>query len=170
MPDMRCFIGMHVPEPADMLTVFAGLDSRKFHVTDSKNIHLTLFFLGEIGEERAHEICAFLKGSGFDDRVVKPSRIIGLPSAKHARIVAMVIDNSKLTEYHRRICSSLKLQEDREFIPHITVARAKYPVNIEDWIRSTGNPGKTILLEKPALYRSTLTQAGPIHEKICQSS
>ncbi|MCL4452262.1 MAG: RNA 2',3'-cyclic phosphodiesterase [Candidatus Thermoplasmatota archaeon] len=167
---MRCFIGMHVPEPVEILNLLAGIDSRKFRATDMKNIHLTLFFLGEIDEERAGEICAFLKGNVFEDLVVKPSRIIGLPSAKHARIVALVIDNMKLTEYHDRICSSLNLHEDREFIPHITIARAKYPVNIEEWIRSTGDPVQTIQLEKPALYKSTLTQLGPVHEKICQSS
>ncbi|MGC8514577.1 MAG: RNA 2',3'-cyclic phosphodiesterase [Thermoplasmata archaeon] len=167
MNEMRCFIGMHVAEPDQIAMMQEGLDSGNFRFPGAESIHLTLVFLGDITEQRAREICEILEKSGFDDLVVKPARIMGLPSNKSARVVALVADNENLPEYHNRICKFLHFHDDRKFIPHITIARARKPMNIERWLGSVGELGGSIFLERPALYRSTLTQHGPVHEKIC---
>ncbi len=164
---MRCFIGMHMAETDRIAMMQEGLDPGKFRFPGTENTHLTLVFLGDIEGQRAHQICEILEKSGFNDLAVKPAKIIGLPSNKNARVVALVTDNQYLTEYHDRICKSMHFHEDRKFIPHITLARAREPVNIERWLNSVGDLGGMILIERPALYRSTLTQHGPVHEKIC---
>ncbi|MCL5439861.1 MAG: RNA 2',3'-cyclic phosphodiesterase [Candidatus Thermoplasmatota archaeon] len=167
MNEMRCFIGMHVAEPDRIAMVQEKLDPGNFRFTDTDNMHLTLVFLGDILDQRAHQICEILEKSGFDDLVVKPARIIGLPSNKNARVVALVAENEHLPEYHDRLCKSLHFHDDRKFIPHITIARARKPMNIERWLGSVSELGEQLFLERPTLYRSTLTQRGPIHEKIC---
>jgi 2'-5' RNA ligase len=165
--NMRCFIGMRVAEPDVISIMQEGLDPGKFRFPDTESIHLTLMFLGDIEEKLAHVMCEFLRTSGFESLIVQPAKIIGLPTSKNPRTVALIVNNEQLQAYHDRICESLNLVDDRKYIPHITIARAKKGTNIRGLPVSGLDPMGPIHLQRPALYRSTLTQHGPIHEKIC---
>ncbi len=164
---MRCFIGMRVAHPERVETIQAGLDLGDVRFTDSHNVHLTLLFLGDISETSASDICAYIIQGGFGDLKALPAKITGLPSLRKARIVALIVENDMINEYHDSICSSLNLREDRKFLPHITIGRARKPVDISMYTERNSDLGEPILLERPALYRSTLTARGPVYEKIC---
>lgn len=164
---MRCFIGMRVARPETVEAIQAGLDLEGIRFTDSRNVHLTLLFLGEISEMRAIDICASIIQGGFEDLKALPTKITGLPSMKKARIVALIVENDMINEYHDSICSSLNLREDRRFLPHITIGRARKPVDLSIYTERIGDLGEPILLERPALYHSILTGGKPIYEKIC---
>jgi 2'-5' RNA ligase len=164
---MRCFIGMRVSEPDRIAIMQTGLDPVNFRFPNTEAVHLTLLFLGDIVENLTQEICELLQLSKFEELSVQPTKIIGLPSGKNARTVALLVNCEKLHDYHDRICESLHLTDDRKFIPHITIARAKKTTDIRGWSLSAISQEGPILLQRPALYRSTLTQHGPIYEKIC---
>jgi len=136
---MRVFIALNLPKNIKKLLFEVGREIKKaypfINPVPEENLHLTLRFLGEIGERE----CEVLKenlgnlGKGFPLKVLS---VGGFPTEMGARVIYVGLENSeKLTELSLkvdRIVSSLGFpNRDKPFVPHITLARTKKPINVE---------------------------------------
>ncbi len=125
----RLFVGVRVPSPPDILEKYK-LERPEFDWVNELNYHLTLCFIGRLRtsqkEKLVHvldKICEtefelkFSKFEAFDNKIT-PSIIYIKPEASTALL--------GLTNKIRSVIRSLGIPvDDKEFIPHWTIARTR---------------------------------------------
>ncbi|MEW6407758.1 MAG: RNA 2',3'-cyclic phosphodiesterase [Patescibacteria group bacterium] len=135
----RLFIGISIPNniKEKLLKIQDKFSERKLplRLTDLKNIHITLNFLGYLTDREVVKIRHIL------DEIIPTFSIFDVwlssfrffPDENHIRVVAMMIENNGSLEKLQRVLSSefAKLKfvriEKREYKPHLTIARTKPP-------------------------------------------
>ena len=132
MKKHRIFIAINLPENikkklADYKEKWPELTARW---TKSDNVHITLVFLGYVSDEEIPELCKILeetvsKYNSFDINLNKicygPFRF---SSGQAPRMVWAVGEKiSELSLLKKELDKKLGVVEDREFAPHITLAR-----------------------------------------------
>ncbi len=120
------------------------------------NLHLTHKFIGE-DEPDKYEIK--LK---IPDKKIKINGI-GMFGDKILYLKADIDDS-----INREINEKFNLNNDKPFVPHITLCRIK---ELKDGYKDAIKKWEKINFEVPIevyLYKSTLTKKGPIYEKIYQ--
>jgi len=104
------------------------------------NVHITLKFLGEVGEERIEDV---FHGT---EKALKESKVFNLslkdlgcfPNLRRPRVVWVGVDQGKddLSQMQKQIEEELfKLRfpkEQRPFSAHLTIGRVKSPRNMEN--------------------------------------
>jgi RNA 2',3'-cyclic 3'-phosphodiesterase len=156
-------------------------DAKKLKVKDcdvtwvnSKQIHLTLKFLGEVEEDRIDKICNAVENAakankGFE--VVIGSA--GYFGKNGATVVWVGINDSdgKILKLHDDIENELEIagfeKEARDFHCHLTLARVKHPIagikiaklldSYKDYTLGKWKP------DQVKIYESKLTPDGPIY-------
>lgn len=145
----------------------------------AENYHITLKFLGDIDEKRADMII-----KSFDEYEIYlqavPVVLKGLgafPRIKDASVIWMGIEEdsdalSGLNERIEEFCGDFGFKKsEREFLPHLTVARVrkgkKPDSNIRDYIENNRDTeyGKTSF-NRIVLYESVLKKDGPLYFEI----
>ena len=140
---------------------------------EPENLHVTLKFLGEVGEDDVPKIVETLKGVKRKEFTIKLNGVGGFPSNRNPRVVWIGIREGypELRALHDEVEGVLVRyfpRERREFKAHLTIARVK-----------RGGRALAPLLEKFAdedfgvvqvkefkLKRSELTPRGPIYTDI----
>ncbi|MBW9223184.1 RNA 2',3'-cyclic phosphodiesterase [Methanothermococcus sp. SCGC AD-155-E23] len=166
---MRCFLAIELSEE-----IVEGLEDlkRNFRIegiklVERENLHITVKFLGEIGEETVEDI----KGMDLSLEPVE-SRIGGLgtfPNENYIRVIWVGASNLEplFEEVDRRL-EDLNFKREREYIPHITIGRVKFLKNkrlLKERIRKYRDVDiGTLYVESIVLMKSTLTRSGPIYE------
>jgi 2'-5' RNA ligase len=108
--------------------------------TDPSSIHLTLAFLGELDDERLEQACsaaeeAAQNSSPFSYRL---SRLGIFGPERQPRVIWMGIDEASgaLLRLHAALRLALLQRgfavEERPFAPHLTLARVKAPLALEE--------------------------------------
>ena len=142
------------------------------------NTHITLKFLGDISDQQASHIEQILK-EHFNDvpKITTHLDQIGtFPSHKSPRILWLGLNDEqkkikKLAEHIDSHLAKLGFKnEQRSFKAHITLGRFKSLKNIAkiiDGINDLTIPNDSqIVLDEMVLFKSTLTNKGPIYESI----
>lgn len=101
------------------------------HWTNHENMHLTIKFLGEIHQDDVKKIYTVMANSFFDIEpfVLKIGKLGYFPGNKNIRVLWLGLDGEleKLIKLHLRVEENLSSigfsKENREFKPHITLAR-----------------------------------------------
>ena len=129
--------------------------------------HLTVRFLGQTPVDRATRIVAALdrleKGTAFD---VRFGRIGGYPRPKRARVVWLGVGarNDRLTHLAYIVNDALEgiglAAARRPFKPHLTVARARKPVDVSPLVASCPSFDIPMVARSLVLYRSELLPSG----------
>ena len=122
----RTFISIDLPEQVkkeikkiqDLLPEFNGKK------TEIENLHLTLKFLGEIGDKKLGQVKEKLKdiqNKGFEAEIDN----VGVFSENFIRIVWIHLKGAE--ELQKKIDSALEgfFERERRFMSHITIARVK---------------------------------------------
>ncbi len=133
---MRCFIAIDIPasikEAIDNITGKLSRSSADIRWIPSKNVHLTLKFLGEVEdavlpdiEKRISISCEAMGAFSINIRGIG-----AFPDFKHPNVLWMGIDRSNsLEDIYLSIEDSLKEmgfeKDNRRFSPHLTIARIK---------------------------------------------
>ncbi len=173
---MRLFIG--IPLEEKILNEINNLcyrfkDISKIKIVDKKNFHITLKFLGETDKKNIPAIMnamekAFKNEESF---FITTNKISAFPSEKKAKVIWFNIDKNfeKIKEIFDKLEKNLVEinypPEQKEYIPHITVARINKSKDISDKVINLNFEFKSKITEI-VLYQSVLTSAGPIYSKI----
>lgn len=158
----RLFIGIPISEEAteklnDFATPLKQIVS-KARFVDSENFHITLAFIGEVPDAEVKNIEEKLTQVSGQKFTLEFDRVI----LKGKMIWAKFHDQPEFTKLSNEIRELLRLHDEKEQIPHITVARLKFPIRI-----NFGRPEiPKITAEEFKLYESTLTPGGSQYKVI----
>jgi len=174
---VRTFIAIDVnPEIREVAQdVIDKLISMGFKATWTKpeNLHLTLFFLGEMDEKvvdsMAHALQKRLQGfpsfstdlAGFGYFKFKHSpRVLFLKLEPTKSLQRLFLEmKSELNK------NKIKYDEQGNFVPHVTLGRVKeYPNDWEKLVEGIQTPKITLVVDGITIYSSTLTPQGPIYK------
>lgn len=167
---MRCFIAAHISEKSKkgIYEISGGFDRGLFKVVSEENLHITVKFLGEIGEDEV-EACK----RAIDGCVSGPVRIKiegggAFPNMRRARVIFVNAISDELGRIANCIRNrTVGIGDERPYIGHITVARVRGgPVDASKIIGELGKIEIEGGLQKISLMKSTLTPEGPVYEEI----
>lgn len=110
---------------------------------DIDKMHLTLQFLGDgITHHRSDDIIEALKKIEYEQFEIECTGVGAFPKANSAKVLWVGVKSDKLSllasEVNKNV-SSLGLIPDREFSPHITIARCKFPSDISKFVEENAN-------------------------------
>ncbi|MFA4953246.1 MAG: RNA 2',3'-cyclic phosphodiesterase [Candidatus Pacearchaeota archaeon] len=166
----RCFISIELPEEIkkeikkiqEKLPFFIGKK------TESKNLHLTIKFLGEIDEEKIEEIREKLREIDFNEIKCEVDSI-GVFSEHFVRIIWIHLNGCD--ELQKSIDNFLEklFEKEERFMSHITIARIKLIKDKKKFLEDL----KKIKLEKVkleinefCLMESILKPEGPEYKVV----
>jgi RNA 2',3'-cyclic 3'-phosphodiesterase len=177
----RVFIAVKVEPEIELLRMISTLKSvlatENIRWVDPVNIHITMAFLGDTGEEKIKILAGMLKDKCSDfhefDFILSGAGVF--KSYSDPRVIwAGIKSPDKLYALENRIAEGLKstgfVIEERRFKPHLTLGRAKS-------VRDTGNlknildkysdiEFQKVVVKEVILYESNLTQTGPIYKPL----
>ncbi|MFN4200503.1 RNA 2',3'-cyclic phosphodiesterase [Fervidobacterium riparium] len=174
---MRTFIAVDVNQEireiaTDVIDRLVGLGF-KAAWTKPENLHLTLFFLGEMDEKAVESMALSLN-----------KRLQGFPSfstnlvdfgyfkfKQSPRVLFLKLEPTKsLQRMYLEMKSELtkckvKYDDQGNFVPHVTLGRVKeYPNNWEELVKEIQVPKVSLVIDGITIYSSTLTPQGPIYK------
>jgi RNA 2',3'-cyclic 3'-phosphodiesterase len=171
---MRLFIAIDLP-----YTVLQGLqallqDLPAGRPSGAEQIHLTLFFLGEVQEGVKEEIIAGLQAIAQPPFSLRVEGVGSFPSPHRPRILwAGFSPSSPLRHLKQQIDEALLalgfLPDKKPFHPHLTLARIKNPrvTGIPQFLQQHKNFFlEEFIVESFHLYSSKLTPKGAVYIKV----
>lgn len=144
---MRLFIAIDLPE--EWKTALSELQGsiewlgKGIRWVQPKGMHLTLKFLGDVSEEKLGEITAGLKracdGIGHFEMQMKGTGCF--PTSRRPRVYWAGLNGGKpLLELQARVEDEIEPlgfpRENRDFTPHLTIARIKDPMGKDRMTRA----------------------------------
>lgn len=184
---MRSFIAIEIDpvvlEKLDRCAkhIRAGLNLKEQFIkwVRPDRMHLTLKFLGDIEEVQVPAVCAVLDDTAgrFSPFFLSIGQLgtFGRPAAV---LWAGIAENETLRQIHQYIEQQLQTlgfePEDRQFAPHLTLARIKNPKAGREVTKMLkNNPVSEFgqsAVEKICLLKSELTKEGPVYTLLHSSN
>ncbi len=136
---MRLFTGLDVPYEMrrNLELLLEHLKpAARIHWSPMSNLHITTKFIGEWPQERLEELKGALKRVAAPGEMRIGIRGIGwFPNPHHPRVlyagIAAPESLAALARVTEAVCGELGVPvEDREFRPHLTLARIKAPADL----------------------------------------
>jgi len=173
---MRLFIAINLPGNVKdyLYDLCKKINSNNIKVnwTHKKNLHLTMKFIGEVGDSKLNEIKDRLSHIEYEKFSLNLDTIGFFPNNNFIRIIWIGVNpEEKVIELQKKIDSSLLdlISKDQRFDAHLTIGRIKNIKNREEFIKKI----KDTKLEKIQfnvnefkLMKSTLSKDGPTYEEI----
>ncbi|MDD5317846.1 MAG: RNA 2',3'-cyclic phosphodiesterase [Candidatus ainarchaeum sp.] len=171
---MRAFIAVPVgDEVKRKIAPFSkALGLEGVTVVPEKNLHVTLFFLGEIDDKRAGEAASALEKISVPRFEARFRGAGAFPNENFIRVVWVGCESPELGRVYDGLSPAVKRMgyAVEPFRPHVTVARVKAPAAkpaVQEALKKFG--GKDFgssAVEKVALYESRLSPKGPAYEEV----
>jgi len=172
---VRCFIAIDIENSSvveKIVRIQEELSSCgvRLKLVEPENLHITLRFIGEIPKLIVESIKESISNLKFEEFHVTFSGIGAFPQPERPRVIwaGVVEGGDKLFVLSKKVndlLSKLKLpKEDKEFTPHLTIARVKsFPSSrLSQTIkRLSGVHIGAITVNEVRLKKSTLTPKGP---------
>jgi len=179
---MRCFIAINIDEQIrnglrNLQNELRGkADIKKSDVkwVNPESIHLTLKFLGEIGDEQAVDICNITKDVAIRHKSFELDvELVGYFGGRSARVlwIGAGQNNDDLLQLQKDLEQQLSLagwpKEGRKFSAHLTLCRinnSKAGVKLAQMTEGYKDfKLGTIQADSVSVYQSQLTPEGPIY-------
>ncbi len=178
--NMRLFVAIEISNQVrkriqEHMKQFSDV-AREVRLVSPKNLHFTVKFLGEVDEDKLHDIETYVTEvvKEFKPFEISVGRVgfFGDPSHIKTVWIDVVEGRETIIRLMRNIDSRLKhiRWDGREPVPHLTIGRVKKPVNtlqlyenISETIRM--NFG-SMCVESVKLKSSTLTPEGPVYSDV----
>ena len=167
---MRCFIGINLPFTA-IKEIGRLQDIIEPHftgkITKSKNLHLTLKFLGEINNDTLKKVkkkLFLIKSQPFKLYLDK----LGVFSKKFVKIVWVKVSNVSLQKLIDNSLADI-FEKEWRFMGHITIARVKNLKNKSSFLKliNKTNVNKvSFMVTEFYLKESILRNEGPVYKVI----
>ena len=146
---MRLFTAIDLPE--EMLEKLGAFLARlrplaKLRWTEPENLHITTKFIGEWPEERLEEMKTALGAVNHREPVRISVRGVGwFPDLRRPHVFWAGVEAGEplvnLAQATEQAVAPLGVPlETRVYSPHLTLARVKYTVPLDDLIEAAGNP------------------------------
>lgn len=170
---MRVFAAIPVPEnirnELQKLSTSISMVYGNLNFVKPDGIHLTLFFFGEIPEEKAEVLKSIM-----DDDILKISKIktslksIGqFPEHGNPRVLFVDLENNlepimEFSRVYRDLAGKAGFREENEkpFKPHITIARNKFEKVDISKLKDISIFRDTFSFDRFVLYQSVLKPGG----------
>ncbi len=177
---MRLFLALMLP---DDLRETLGVLVRTLSKADAQvkwvtwqNIHLTLKFLGEVEEERLHQVheVSRLAAKGVRPFQLKAEGVGAFPGVRRPKVIWVgLTPSSRLTVLYGRIEDGFRSigfpAEKKSWSPHLTIGRVKSNRNIRrleaELSQAVFHP-YTFLVDGIHIVRSTLRPEGPLYDTL----
>jgi len=170
---MRCFLALTLPPKAksEIIKYQQKLFfPKKAKLTKPNQLHLTLFFWPNLNKKQKQAIKKLLKQIGLEPYLplnLKTVSLSGFPNNKKAKVVFLKVESQNINKLHSNLKKRLEqiglIFEEKDFLPHLTLARLKLPQDLNQQPKFT--PLKT-QAQKLVFFSSTLTPKGPVHKPI----
>jgi 2'-5' RNA ligase len=135
------------------------------------NLHLTTAFLGDIPPETKNKLLQIVHSVNQETKPLNlaTTNLSGFPRKERAGTLVLKIsgpDVKKLKKAVGLLHTQLKQAnfwlDQKPFLPHITLGRVKYPLNLTQ--NHLNAPKLKFQLKDMQLYQSHLTSEGPIYQ------
>jgi 2'-5' RNA ligase len=182
---MRCFIAIDIDEEIKsglallqkQIADEAGLKKGAVKWVDTKTMHLTLKFLGEIKDAQAVEVCELVKQAAGEnkafDLVVESVGSFGGRSARILWVGANDENDNLLSlqnDIEEKLASAGWPKEARNFQGHLTLCRikdVKAGRKLADIAQNYENVKiGSVLIDSVSVYQSELRPDGPVYTKL----
>jgi 2'-5' RNA ligase len=177
---MRLFLALALPEDVRgaLAKVQAELRLRchaKASWAPPENLHVTLKFLGEVRQTEVSNLCQTL-GPVHIERPMR-LRVAGIDSLPPRGAVSVIAANLSgdverlcaLQEKIETCCGSMGfIRDNRAYVPHVTLARLKSPLNRTQWaaMQTAPPPGPEFDAAGLVLMESQLGSHAPIYRRV----
>jgi 2'-5' RNA ligase len=175
---MRLFVAVPVP-PAAEAAIDDALAPWRDAVPGARwieagNRHITLRFLGEVGEERRGEVETGLAGAaaGSGGFALGLDTLGAFPRAERARVLWVGLSDSSggVARLAASVSAALEpvvaSREAHPFVAHLTVARLDPPRSLPDDLLATPVPPVGWTADRVVLFRSHLGAGSPRYEEL----
>ena len=181
---MRLFIALPLSDDIErfLSNIIDNLKQKRGQVkwVNSKNIHLTMKFLGETDKSIIEAISTTVKKVASKHSSVKCTidKIGGFPNLRRPKVIwAGIEDNidrleAIVSDIENEMAGLGFEKENRKFKSHLTLGRVKDNRNLYEltkYLESYQLQPKEILFDKIVLFKSTLTPDGPIYERLIEA-
>ncbi len=140
--------------------------------TELENLHLTLKFLGEIGEEKVERVKNALKEIKFSGFEVKLGDIGLFHFRKEPKIVWIKVLGKEIYELQKKIDEAMEkigFAKEERFMGHLTIARVKYVKDkrgFEEHVKKINVKSIGFAINNFKLMKSELREQGPAYSKL----
>ena len=180
---MRSFVSIDIEDPAILSGVTTVTSSLMelggdLKPVERENIHLTLKFLGNVSQPKLEQVKTSLGRVRFRPFTMEIRGAGAFPSANRMNVVWVGIGEGwsevqKIYEQTERNFFELGFtRENRNFTPHITIARVKSARNIHNMAefleRLSENSFGTCKIDSVQLKRSILSPSGPTYSTLLE--
>ena len=166
---MRTFIAVEIPFNERIGDLQRSITGRHKAV-ERENMHITLKFLGEVSEKKIEEIKKVVENCKVSPFKIKLHGVGFFPSEKYIKVVWIGVKNGeeivgmmKCIDQHLQ---SMGFKRERNYVPHLTVARAKGKISIENIEKFRNSEFGEVEIKEIKIKKSTLTDKGPIYEDL----
>jgi 2'-5' RNA ligase len=163
----RLFIAVEIPEEIKerLVACRGGVEGARWQAAEQ--LHLTLRFIGEVGQPQEADIRAVLAGLRFPPFAVTLDGLGLFGKVRKPRALWVGVgDPAPLQHLHDKINQSLVragfLPEERKFTPHVTLARFRGRARrLEDFLEAyAGFSLPAFVVNSFALFSSHLSHTG----------
>jgi 2'-5' RNA ligase len=131
-------------------------------------MHVTLKFFGDVDLGLAPALSDAIAPLSDAESVIRVgyTRLAGFPSDDRAEVIVALVDDvagdvRRLRERVEEATNQLGFErEDREFRPHVTLARLSRPCDVGAWLGTVPLPDEPATVTEIVLYRSDFRSAG----------
>jgi len=173
---MRTFVAIEIDnqEILDSINEVQAKLKIKAKPISTKNIHFTLFFIGEVSDSLVQKIQEALGSIEFHPFEIDMREVGVFPNPNLPRIIWVGTDNEggkkliELASIVKEKLSNLGFQNDKPFKPHVTIFRVKNKIgNISDELKKFESYSFGIQkISEIKLKKSVLTSDGPIYSDL----
>lgn len=171
---MRAFIAIELgDEVRKRLREFQQeLDFKGVKLVESTNLHITLFFLGEIDEQKQARVVSAMENISAGKFELSCKGVGVFPNPNFIRVVWAGCESPQVGEIYGQLAGEIRRlgYELEPFHPHVTVARVKDPRTkekvLEALAKFKGADFGRCMVERVVLMKSTLTPKGPVYEVV----
>ena len=166
---MRTFIAVDIPYTNAIRKFQESIEGR-VKLVEKENIHITLKFLGEIDEKTFQKVKKCVEECKSDKFKISLKGIGFFPNERYIRVIWIGIENYKPIEEMARCIDSklskLGFEREKNYVPHLTVARAKGKIRIDNLSKFRNMAFGEVEVREIKIKKSTLTPHGPIYEDL----